>query len=249
MPTSSLRFAPEAWTNPEATAIRPRIRRRLWYRSVANDPGARRLSTPVPPPSGDLSGPPSLPGFAERDLVLRIQAGDAAAEAELVDRYGEVLLFLLKRWTRDAETAADLRQETLRRAIEKIRRGEVREPEHLAAFLRSLAKNLSTQLYRRSGEKTERHEPLDPVREIAGREPDALALLLRAEKTRLARQVLGSLGTERDREVLVRYYLAEEKAEGICSDLGLTGEHFHRVLHRARQRFRRLFEERSAAAR
>jgi RNA polymerase sigma-70 factor (ECF subfamily) len=247
---SSSRFAPAAWTNHEVTpAGRPRARRRLWYRSSANDPGAQRLSEPVPPPSGDLSATAPLPGSAERDLVRRIQAGETGAEAELVERYGEVLFFLLKRWTRDPETAEDLRQETLRRAIEKIRHGEVREPEHLAAFLRSLAKNLSTQLYRRTAEKTERHESLDPAREIVGREPDALTLLLRAEKTRLARQVLGSLGTERDREVLVRYYLAEEKAEGICSDLGLTGEHFYRVLHRARQRFRRLFAERSATPR
>lgn len=205
------------------------------------------MPSPPPPPEATRSPGPEPPaGSPGRDLVLRIQAGETSAEAELVERYGEVLLFLLKRWTRDPETAEDLRQETLRLALEKIRKGEVREPDQLAAFLRGLAKNLSTQLYRRAAEKTDRHEGLDPVCEVADREPDPLSLLLRSERARLARQVLQSLGTERDREVLIRYYLAEEKAETICAALDLTPDHFYRVLHRARQRYRRLFEEQLA---
>ena len=51
---------------------------------------------------------------------------------------------------------------------------------------------------------------------------------------------------ERDREVLLRYYLAEENSSRICADLGIDAEHFYRVLSRARQRYRQLFEERIA---
>ncbi|MCP4664535.1 MAG: hypothetical protein GY856_54820 [bacterium] len=50
--------------------------------------------------------------------------------------------------------------------------------------------------------------------------------------------------TERDREVLSRFYLAEEDKEQICCDLGLAGEHFKRVLFRARRRFKKLYEAR-----
>lgn len=207
-------------------------------------PEGTRRATPSEPPralavADDLPPPPADPV----ELVRRIQAGEARAEAELVHRYREGLFFLLKRWTRDPETAEDLCQDTLRLALEKIRKGEVREPDRLAAYLRSLAKNLSTQLYRRCGERTDLREDLAPGEELPDRQPGALAALLQEEKARLAREVLQSLGSDRDRQVLLRYYLSEERAESICGDLGLSSEHFYRVLHRARQRYRRLFEE------
>ena len=95
------------------------------------------------------------------DLVRRIRGGDPAAEAELVSRFGEGLAFLLRRWTRDSATAEDLYQETFRLALEKIRSGEVREPDRLAGFLRSLAKNLSIHHYRRSAVQEVREENLE----------------------------------------------------------------------------------------
>jgi RNA polymerase sigma-70 factor (ECF subfamily) len=198
---------------------------------------------PVQPRPAAPAVPADAPAADPAELVRRIQDGDTRAEAELVERHRAALLFLLRRWTREPETAEDLCQETLRLAIQKIRQGEVREPERLTAFLRGLAKNQSIQLYRRTGERSEMREELDSSCEVPDARPNALTLLLRNEKARLARQVLQDLGSERDRQILLRYYLAEEKAEAICQDLGLTSEHFYRVLYRARQRYRRLFEE------
>ncbi len=76
------------------------------------------------------------------DLVRRIAGGETQAEAELVARCGKTLRFLTRRFTRDEADGEDLYQETLMLALEKIRQGEVREPERLAGFLRALAKNL-----------------------------------------------------------------------------------------------------------
>lgn len=204
-----------------------------------------QFQPPVEPPAETChpAGCNPSAGSDSSELVRRIQAGETRAEAELVSQYREGLFFLLKRWTRDPETAEDLCHDTLRLALEKIRKGEVREPDRLAAYLRSLAKNLSTQLYRRSGERTELREELATGQELPDRQPGALASLLQEEKARLARQVLQNLGSDRDRQILLRYYLSDERPEQICSDLGLTSEHFYRVLHRARKRYRRLFEE------
>ncbi len=58
------------------------------------------------------------------------------------------------------------------------------------------------------------------------------------------RRVLEELPTERDREVLSRFYLAEDDSKKICADLGLATSHFKRVLFRARERYRTLFENR-----
>jgi RNA polymerase sigma-70 factor (ECF subfamily) len=186
-----------------------------------------------------------LPSPFQDDLVGRIVAGERQAEEALVGYYGEGLQFLLRRWTRDAATAEDLFQETVRLALEKIRGGEVREPGKLAGFLRSLAKNLAIHHYRRGAVREERERDLDSAPPVAAGEPmEALAHLLRAEKAALVRQAIAELPRERDRQVLFRFYIAEEDKERICADLGLASQEFNVVLFRARQRYRKLLAER-----
>lgn len=176
------------------------------------------------------------------DLVRRIQAGDRRAEEELVARFGEGLTFLLRRWTRDRDAAADLYQETFRLALEKIRRGELRDPERLAAFLHSLAKNLSIHHYRRETARGGREKPIETTAEVPDRDEGQLGNLLRQEKIGLVRRLVAELPQERDRQVLFRFYLREEDKERICDDLGLSRSEFNVVLFRARRRYQRLFE-------
>ncbi len=52
------------------------------------------------------------------------------------------LSLMLRRLTGDPALADDLLQDTLALVLTKIRHGEVREPERLAGFVRSLARNL-----------------------------------------------------------------------------------------------------------
>jgi len=56
--------------------------------------------------------------------------------------------------------------------------------------------------------------------------------------------VIGELDGDRDRELLFRFYIAEEDKERLCEELGLTSLHFNRVLFRARQRYKELYERR-----
>jgi RNA polymerase sigma-70 factor (ECF subfamily) len=187
---------------------------------------------------------PAAPG----DLVRRIQAGDLRAETELIELYGEGVTFLLRRWTRDRDAADDLFQETFRTAIEKIRRGEVREPDRLPGFLRSLAKNLSTYHYRRAAQQTEREKPIDTALEPPDPTAGQLGRLLRQEKIEIVRRLLAELSVERDRQILLRFYLREEDKENIRRDLGLTSAEFNVVLFRARRRYRDLFEKAAAGS-
>lgn len=184
------------------------------------------------------------PAAAPGDLVFRIQAGDRRAEAELVERYGEGLAFLLRRWARTHDAASDLYQETFRLALEKIRKGEVRDPERLPAFLRSLAKNLSIDYYRRETRRGDREAPIEeaelPLPEV---EAGQLGRLLRQEKIGLVHRLLAELPLERDRQILTRFYLQEEDKERIREDLGLSSAEFNVVLFRARRRYQALFEK------
>ena len=62
----------------------------------------------------------------------------------------------------------------------------------------------------------------------------------RDEVAKIVHQVISTMRSRRDRMLLLRYYIAEEEKELICSDLNLSHLHFNRVLFRARRRFREL---------
>jgi RNA polymerase sigma-70 factor, ECF subfamily len=187
----------------------------------------------------------SRPGAeASADLVHRIVSGDPAAEAELVRRFGRALSFLIRRLTRDETVAEDLYQETFRLVIEKVRGGELREPERLPGFVSSLARNLFLGAVRRSGRRQKWQGDPEAAQVAPDPAPGQLAGLLARERGAAVRRVLEELKNDRDREILSRYYIADERKEDICRDLDLSDLHFNRVLFRARQRYKELFESR-----
>lgn len=199
-----------------------------------------------------MAVPDSQPEFAAQTgaaaaLARRILSGDTAAETELVERYSRGVYFLLTELTRDRARADDLHQETFRLVIEKVRAGELREPEKLPGFIRQLAKNLFIADYRKKARRT--MEDLETVPQPADPTPNQLVQVLQEEDTRLVRELLAGLQPERDRLVLFRFYLAGEPREKICADLGLTVGAFNVALHRARQRFKTLVETSAARRR
>jgi RNA polymerase sigma-70 factor (ECF subfamily) len=135
--------------------------------------------------------------------------------------------------------------------IEKLRRGELREPAKLPGFLAQIARSLAIEHYRKAQRrKTDPDsDAIAEVADVSGGGSGPLAELLTREDAGLVRRVIGELGTERDREILLRFYIAEEDKERIQADLGLSSLQFNRVLHRARERYRDLYLERAGGRR
>ncbi len=82
-------------------------------------------------------------------LVQRIRAGDAAAEQELFQRFSQGVKAILRNAGADPSVVDDLHQETFRIALEKIRRGDLREAAGLSGLISSLSRNLATEHFRR----------------------------------------------------------------------------------------------------
>ena len=176
-------------------------------------------------------------------LVKRISHGDSDAESELVQQLGRGTSILLRRLAGDAELAQDLYQETFRIVLISLRQGKLEQPDKLPAFVRGTAKNLLRSEWR----KRDRRGPHDDVDDmpLVDEAPGQWDRARLAEDRRHVRQILDELPSERDRQLLYRHYLAEEEKSEICADLGLGSNQFNVVLFRARQRFRRLLEERT----
>lgn len=188
----------------------------------------------------DTGGQPDEAGIAT-GLVRRIAAGDAAAEGELVQRYSRGVLYLLRRQGVPPDLADDLHQETFRIVLERLRRRELDEPAGLAGFLRGTARNLVIAERRKT---TRRRTDLDDgeLERTVHPAPGQLSAVLLDEEAAIVQRLIGELPTDRDRQLLLRFYVGEEEKESICADLGLDSLHFNRVLFRARQRFKDLLE-------
>lgn len=111
----------------------------------------------------------------------------------MVERYSRGVRFVLLQLTREPARADDLYQETFRLALEKVRGGELREPDKLSPFISALARNLFLAEVRRSGKhqevsgelESEDAEPRDDA-------PGLLTRLLDKEDAALARSPSGS---------------------------------------------------------
>src|SRR5262249_22114694 len=139
------------------------------------------------------------------------------------------------------DVAEELCQETFRITFQKILRGELREPEKLPGFMWSVAQKLAIEHFRKLPPLPP--ADLDSITSLSDPAPDPLTQLLDKEAEALVRRLLNDLRFERDREVLYRFYIAEEDKRQICDDLHLTPHQFNLVLFRARERYRLLYEE------
>ena len=174
-------------------------------------------------------------------LVRRIAAGDTAAEAKLVERYSRGLLYLLRRLGAPPDLADDLHQETFRIVLERLRRRGLDDPAGLAGFLRGTARNLMSA-ERRKAARRRTDADAEGLERVVNPAPGQLSAVLHDEEAAIVRRLIGDLAADRDRQLLLRFYVAGEEKERICADLGLDSLHFNRVLFRARQRFKELLE-------
>jgi RNA polymerase sigma factor (sigma-70 family) len=175
------------------------------------------------------------------ELVNRIESGDEFAESELVERYARSIKLILLKRTGSVQLANDLCQDTFVVVLRKLRAGDLKKPQSLSAFIRQTAVNISIDHFRK--EKRYIHQD-DGTIALHHPHRDHKARSIDGKATRLVLEdALDQLSVLRDREILRRFYLADEDKTTICSDLELSSKHFDRVLYRAKQRMRVLINQ------
>jgi len=179
-------------------------------------------------------------GVAE--LVPRIRSGDKQAEGELDQRYRRGMSIIIRRRVSDPTLVEDLVQETLRIALEAIRRGAVHEPRKLSGYIRGIAIKLILSYFRKA-EFEKKFIPLEEVVSVASPERDPHEKVVEDERARIVRKVIAGLRMERDREILIRFYINGEEKGRICANLGLDSLQFDKVIFRALKRFKKLYEK------
>jgi RNA polymerase sigma-70 factor, ECF subfamily len=185
----------------------------------------------------------ATPSYGLPELVRRIIGGDADAEAELVRRYKDGIAIIIGRIVQSQSVTEDLSQETFMKVLAKIRQGDVREPERFSGFIHQIAKLMAID-YVRKMQSAIKSEEVDAAAQIRDPQPDQFEQFWRKERAEIVGQMINELKVERDREVLFRYYIAEEDKDRICADLGLTSQQLNSVIFRALKRYKELYLKR-----
>lgn len=170
-------------------------------------------------------------GALARRIAAAGGAPDSAAESEFYRRLAPRVRLYGLRHLRDRQAADDLVQQVLLMTLERLRAGEVREPERIASFV--LGSCRMTVLEMRRGPR--RREALLETygdRAEAFDAPEPLAL----DPEQLAR-CLEAL-SERERSVVVLSFFADKQADEVGAELSISGGNVRVIRHRALARLR-----------
>jgi RNA polymerase sigma-70 factor (ECF subfamily) len=180
--------------------------------------------------------PGALPNAVNwQDLVGRIHKGDESGMEELYRLFGRGIRYYLCRQLGHQELD-DKVHDTFVIVVQAIRRGELREPERLMGFVRTVVRR-QVAAYIDEAVHSRRDElNLDLGIRVADRRSNPEQSAVFRQKVEFMLEVLRSL-SERDREILTRFYLDEQSQETICREMALSETQFRLLKSRAKARF------------
>jgi RNA polymerase sigma factor (sigma-70 family) len=128
----------------------------------------------------------------------------------------------------DLDLIEDIRQETLRRVLEAIGKGLLRDAQRLESFVNSVCSRVLLEHWRIS--KRHAHVDTDIERIVSHSNPERA--YRRAEAVRRVRSAMQSLPV-RDREILSIVLAEDEAAQAVCVRLKVSRTYGRVLVHRA----------------
>jgi RNA polymerase sigma-70 factor (ECF subfamily) len=173
-----------------------------------------------------------------REYVELLREGDPSTELHFVTYFDQLLRIKLRARMLASETVEDLRQETYIRVFVKLREDGIRQPERLGAFVNSTCNNVLMEFYR----SCSRTSPWDDsYLEMPDHAVDTEGFLITRQMKERVRQVIGEL-PKKDRDLLRALFLEEKDKDEVCRQFGVDRDYFRVLLHRAKDKFRVLYE-------
>lgn len=180
----------------------------------------------------------------EVELARRIAAGAneaKEAEAQLYRRLAPRVRLYGRKHLRDDHAAADFAQQVLLMTIQKLRAGQLREPERVISFVFGMCRMVAMDLRRGQLRRERLLEQYGLDLTIA----DA-SVAPQLDRDRLA-ACLDRL-SERERSVMLMTFYEDRQADEVAGLLGLTAGNVRVIRHRALGRLRNCMTGREATS-
>jgi RNA polymerase sigma-70 factor (ECF subfamily) len=168
-------------------------------------------------------------------LVESIQRDEQVGMEELYRVFSRGVRFYLCRQL-GPQDLDDKVHDTFLIVVQAIRKGELREPERLMGFVRTVVRRQVAAQIDRAVQNRREQADLDTGISLTDQRdtPEEAAILRQHDE--VAGAVLRSI-SERDREILTRFYLREQTQEQICEGMNLSETQFRLLKSRAKARF------------
>jgi RNA polymerase sigma-70 factor, ECF subfamily len=207
----------------------------LAIRAKASQRTADAVTPPVPEVKTDYANTSSGQAVEWAAIVAQIKSGEDSGLEFLYKQFSRGIRYYLCRHL-GPEELDDRVHDTFLVVVQALRKGDLREPERLMGFVRTIVRR-QVAAYIDQAVITRRDQAdiesgIAVVDAKSNPEQEAIA----KQKKELMISVLQSLG-ERDRDILIRFYLNEEPQEEICRDMSLTETQFRLLKSRAKARF------------
>ncbi len=207
--------------------------------------------TEIPEGSPNAGAPPDAAQHGDRyssppvdwnSLVGRIRAGDEDAMTELYQIFSRGIRFYICRQLGPQELD-DKVHDTFLIVVQAIRRGDVREPERLMGFVRTIVRRQVAAYIEEAVQRRREEADIESGPALVDRSRTPEQRAIDRQRKELVISVLNRLSS-RDREILTRFYLYEETQDQICEEMSLTETQFRLLKSRAKARFGELGKKR-----
>jgi len=175
----------------------------------------------------------------DRNYLKRLASRDPDTEQHFSGYFGDLLLLKLRVRVRSPQLIEDIRQETLLRVLQIVRRNGVEHPERFGALVSAVCNNVILELLRGETRSEGWEVGFDPLDETIDLDKPLITL----ETRRQVETVLNELPAK-DSEILRMIFLQDCDKADLCSRFEVTDEYLRVLLHRAKSRFRKMYSQR-----
>lgn len=169
------------------------------------------------------------------ELVSQIKAGEDAGMEQLYKLFSRGIRYYLCRQLGPQELE-DKVHDTFLIVVNAIKRGDLREPERLMGFVRTIVRRQVAAYIEQVVHTRRDQTDLESGVIIVDRKQNPEQEAIIRQKAELMKSALEGL-SKRDRDILVRFYLQEQPQEQICREMSLTETQFRLLKSRAKAKF------------
>jgi RNA polymerase sigma-70 factor (ECF subfamily) len=179
-------------------------------------------------------------------LVDQIKAGEDAGMEQLYKLFSRGIRYYLCRQLGPQELE-DKVHDTFLIVVNAIRKGDLREPERLMGFVRTVVRRQVAAYIEQAVHTRREQADLESGVTVADRTQNPEQEAMIRQKAELMKSALEAL-SQRDRDILVRFYLQEQSQEQICREMSLTETQFRLLKSRAKAKFGEIGRKKLAAS-
>jgi RNA polymerase sigma-70 factor (ECF subfamily) len=179
-------------------------------------------------------------------LVSQIKAGEDAGMEQLYKLFSRGIRYYLCRQLGPQELE-DKVHDTFLIVVNAIKRGDLREPERLMGFVRTVVRR-QVAAYIENAVHTRREQAdLESGVTVADKTQNPEQEAIGRQKAELMKSALEAL-SKRDRDILVRFYLKEQTQDQICREMALSETQFRLLKSRAKAKFGEIGKKKLASS-